>query len=137
MAGARAAGAEGYLGKNPEPGGTVTLYASDTFEELADYIGFKGVVKQNFLNTVKRYNGFCATGRDQDFGKDAPLLRPLDEPPYYAQPVEAGGIGSFLVTVGGLLTDEYQNVLNQGRAPIPGLYATSRRGTSQIRETFE
>ena len=119
MAGARAAGAAGH----PVGRGS-TLYAADTLEELADYIGFQGAVKQNFLDTVKRYNGFCATGRDQDFGKDAPLLRPLDEPPYYAQPVEAGGIGSFLVTVGGLLTDEYQNVLNQGRGPIPGLYAT-------------
>jgi predicted oxidoreductase len=33
-------------------------------------------------------------------------------------------IGGFLVTVGGLLTDEYQNVLNQHKAPIPGLYAS-------------
>jgi hypothetical protein len=125
MAGARAAGAEGYLAQNPDPGGKMRLYAADTFEELADYIGFKGVVKQNFLNTVKRYNEFCATGRDEDFGKGAHLLNALNKPPYYAQPVSAGAmIGAFLVTVGGLLTDEHQNVLNQKKDPIPGLYAT-------------
>jgi hypothetical protein len=49
MAGARAAGAEGYLAKNPEPGGTVTLYSADTFEELADYVGFKGEALQPVL----------------------------------------------------------------------------------------
>lgn len=124
MAGARTAGSEGFLARNPEPGGIVRLYAADTFEELADYIGFKGVIKQNFLNTVMRYNEFCATGRDEDFGKGAHLLNALDEPPYYAQPTSAGErIGGFLVTVGGLITDEYQNVLNQKKDPIPGLYA--------------
>ncbi len=29
-----------------------------------------------------------------------------------------------LVTVGGLLTDENQNVLDQDKDPLPGLYAT-------------
>jgi succinate dehydrogenase/fumarate reductase flavoprotein subunit len=119
MAAARAAGAEGYLA------GRLKLYAADTLEELADYTGYRGAAKQNFLNTVKRYNEFCATGRDDDFGKDAQLLHALDKPPYYAQPISSGDtIGSFLVTCGGLLTDEYQNVLNQGKDPIPGLYAT-------------
>lgn len=38
--------------------------------------------------------------------------------------MRGGGFGGFLVTCGGLLTDEYQNVLNWQRDPIPGLYAT-------------
>jgi hypothetical protein len=119
MAAAREAGAKGH-----PTGYSSTLYAADTLEELADYIGFKGTVKQNFLNTVERYNGFCATGRDEDFGKDACLLHALDKPPYYAEPKTGSGVGFFLVTCGGLLTDEYQNVLDQKRDPIPGLYAT-------------
>jgi hypothetical protein len=123
MAAARAAGAEGHRVRYRD--GSLRLYAADTFEELADYIGFKGVVKQNFLDTVKRYNEFCVAGRDEDFGKDVQLLHALDEPPYYAQPTPSRYmIGSFLVTVSGLLTDEYQNVLNQEKEPIPGLYAT-------------
>ena len=76
-------------------------------------------------DTVKRYNEFCTAGRDEEFGKNAQLLNALDAPPYYAQPSKSGAmLGSFLVTVGGLLTDEYQNVLNQQRDPIPGLYAS-------------
>jgi hypothetical protein len=125
MAAARKAGAKGHSASQGPPGGHATLYAADTFEELADYVGFRGAVKQNFLNTVKRYNEFCATGRDEDFGKDTQLLHALDKPPYYAQPASSGDtIGHFLVTCGGLLTDEYQNVLNQKKDPIPGLYAT-------------
>jgi fumarate reductase flavoprotein subunit len=121
MAAARKAGAKGH-----EIGGmTVSrLYSADSLETLADYIGFNGTVKQNFLDTVKRYNQFAAAGRDEDFGKNAKLLNAIDAPPYYAQPTPPMGIGFFLCTVGGLLTDEYQNVLNQKKDPIPGLYAT-------------
>ena len=120
MAAARKAGAKGHPADR-----SLTLYAADTLEDLSNYIGLIGTVKQNFLNTVKRYNEFCAKGRDEDFGKDSQLLHALDEPPYYVQPVSSGdAIGFFLVTVGGLLTDEYQNVLNQQKDPIPGLYAT-------------
>jgi len=119
---ANTAGAAGYSIRGP---GNSKLFAADTFEELADYAGFKGEAKENFLNTIKRFNEFCASGRDEDFGKGPMLLNALDNPPYYAQPSKSGGtVGFFLVTVGGLLTDEYQNVLNQQRDPIPGLYAT-------------
>jgi hypothetical protein len=130
MAAARKAGAEGHeLGQRMMPGTPPRLYAADTLEQLADYVGFKGKVKQNFLDTIKRYNKFAAAGRDEDFGKDPQMLHAIDTPPYYACPSPSNrgggmGIGSFLCTVGGLLTDEYQNVLNQKKDPIPGLYAT-------------
>jgi hypothetical protein len=130
MAAARKAGAKGHeLGSSEPsfmmPGTPPRLYADDTLEQLADYVGFKGKVKQNFLDTIKRYNKFAAAGRDEDFGKDPQMLHAIDTPPYYANPLEAGRmIGFFLCTVGRLLTDEYQNVLNQKKEPIPGLYAT-------------
>ena len=106
--------------------GTPTrLYAADTLEQLADYLDFKGEVRRNFLDSIKRYNKFAAAGRDEDFGKDPQMLHAIDTPPYYANPVRAGQmIGSGHCTVGGLLTNEYQNVLNQKKDPIPGLYAT-------------
>lgn len=126
MASARKAGATGYVIERPKPyGGNLKLYAADTLEQLADNVGFKGKVKQNFLDTINRYNKFAAAGRDEDFGKDAQMLHAIDTPPYYANPVkDSQMIGYFLCTLGGLLTDEYQNVLNQKKDPIPGLYAT-------------
>jgi hypothetical protein len=126
MEAAREAGAKGYhIGPTPgHPPGRSTLYAADSLADLADYVGFKDRAKQNFLDTVKRYNQFCARGRDEDFGKDKRLLHPLVNPPYYAEPKKKSSIGFLLVTCGGLLTDEHQNVLNQKRDPIPGLYAT-------------
>jgi len=101
------------------------LYAANTLEQLADYVNFKGKVKSIFLDTIKRYNKFAAAGRDEDFGKDPQMLHAIDTPPYYGYPFPSGmRIGFAWVTVGGLLTDEYQNVLNQHKDPIPGLYAT-------------
>jgi len=119
MTAARAAGARGHtFGRGSK------LLAAATLEELADYIGFKGAAKETFLNTVKRYNELCRTGRDEDFGKDRQLLNAIDSPPYYAEPDKRMNIGWMMVTCGGLLTDEYQNVLNRQKDPIPGLYAT-------------
>jgi hypothetical protein len=119
MAAARTSRSEGYRM------GPSTLYAAEDIETLSGYLGFKDKVKENFLNTVRRYNDFCSTGRDMEFGKDPQFLNAINNPPYYAQTVRGdSSMGSFLVTVGGLLTDEYQNVLNQKKEPIPGLYAT-------------
>jgi fumarate reductase flavoprotein subunit len=101
------------------------LYSADSLETLADYAGLKGIAKQNFLETVRRYNEFAWTGRDEEFGKDPLLLNAIDTPPYFVQPMSMKDMmGFFLCTVGGLLTDERQNVLNQKKDPIPGLYAT-------------
>ena len=118
MAAARAAGSEGHRI------GDSKLYAAEDIETLVDYIGLQGKIKENFLDTIRRYNDFCSTGRDMDFGKDSQFLRAIDNPPYYAQTVRDSSIGSFLVTVGGLQTDENQNVLDRRKDPIPGLYAT-------------
>jgi len=119
MAAARAAGAKGH-----RAGYKSTLYAADTLEELADYLGFKDQPKQNLFETVKHYNDLCKMGRDDDFGKDPGLMRSLDQPPYYGESTRGMEIGWIMVTCGGLLTDEFQNVLDQKKDPIPGLYAT-------------
>jgi len=126
MAAARKADAKGHeLAAYGMTGTPTRLYAADTLEQLADYAGFKGEVRQNFFDSIKRYNKFAAAGRDEDFGKDPQMLHAIDTPPYYANPVKASQmIGSGHCTVGGLLTNEHQNVLNQKKDPIPGLYAT-------------
>ncbi len=129
MEGARNAGKEGYAVKDPHaPKGAEQprLFAADSLEELADLLGFQGQLKQNMLDSVARYNGFCATGRDEDFGKDKSLLVPLDTPPYYGMLTDRtqGGAMGPMVTVDGLWTDDHQQVYDQNLDVIPGLYAT-------------
>ena len=122
-------GSEGPGGPGgPPPGGRFDpkerMYCADTLEELADYLGFTGQRKENFLHAVQRYNGFCAAGRDEDFGKDPRILLPICKPPYYAFQRHAQLGNEFLATVDGLWTDARQNVLDVNKEPIPGLYAT-------------
>lgn len=66
---------------------------------------------QNVIRSIRRYNDVCRAGRDEDFGKDAKVLRPL-EGLLYIQPVEIQRNGFTMATVGGLVTDGEQNVLN-------------------------
>ena len=100
------------------------MFCADTLDELADFLGFAGEKKQNFLASIARYNEFCETGRDEDFGKDPRILLPLKKAPFYAfrRHVQIGN--EFLATVDGLWTDDKQNVLDMKKEPIPGLYAT-------------
>ena len=100
-----------------------TIYAANTIEELADNLGFTGEYKQNFLNSVKRYNELCEKGRDEDFAKDPRLLHALKTPPFFATPTKKDA-GMLMVSLAGLVVDENQQVLDDALLPIPGLYAT-------------
>lgn len=129
IAGAQKAGKVGYAIKDPRaPKGVESprLYAAATLEELADILGFSGQLKQNLLDSVARYNAFCRSGRDEDFGKDPSLLVPLDTAPYYAMVTDRteGGAMGPMVTVDGLWTDDHQQVYDQQLDVIPGLFAT-------------
>jgi 3-oxosteroid 1-dehydrogenase len=83
---------------------------------------------------VKRFNGFCKTGIDEDFSRGDneyahyygdPTNRPnpnlggIDKPPYWAAPLEPGDVG----TCGGAITDEHARVLRADGSAIEGLYA--------------
>lgn len=111
---AYAAGAEGVNG----------LYAADDLETLADYMGLEGEVRENFLVSIARYNENCEAQRDEDFGKDPRLLFPVAQAPFYGKVSSTGRLGFMLATNGGLITDGNQQVLNQSRDRINGLYAT-------------
>ncbi len=129
IAGAQKAGKNGYAIKDsyaPKGVESPRLYAAATLEELADILGFIGQLKQNLLDSVARYNAFCRSGRDEDFGKDPSLLVPLDTAPYYAMVTDRteGGAMGPMVTVDGLWTDDHQQVYDQQLDVIPGLFAT-------------
>ncbi len=85
--------------------------------------------------TVKRFNGFAAKGLDPDFGRGQSAyndclgdpgyrtnaaLGPLDKAPYYATRVVPADVG----TCGGLVANEYAQVLDENDCVIEGLYAT-------------
>lgn len=117
------AGPEGIRRNDPQFGGENIMVAADTFEELATRLGLEGEIWQNFVDSCERYQELCRLGRDEDFGKDSRLMIEM-KPPYYGFASGAFTIGWIMDTTGGLLTDEYQNVLDMSKDPIPGLYAT-------------
>lgn len=107
------------------------LRRADTLDGLAQQLG---IDPAGLRRTVERFNGFAATGKDEDFERgENPYdllygdqrvqpnhcLAPVREAPYYGIEIHPGDIG----TKGGLLTDEHARVLDRRGTPIAGLYA--------------
>lgn len=104
---------------------------ADSVEALAHEIG---VDEQTLVASVHRFNAHARNGQDPDFGrgesqynkalgdpgnKPNQAVGPVQEAPFYATEIYPGDVG----TIGGVVTDEYAQVLNQSDEPIPGLYA--------------
>jgi 3-oxosteroid 1-dehydrogenase len=101
---------------------------------IAELARKAGIDAAGLEDTVRRMNGFARTGKDLDFGRgDAdydryygdprvtpnPCLAPIDEPPFYAMPIDPGDFG----TQGGMVTDTHARVLREDGSAIEGLYA--------------
>ena len=89
-----------------------------TIEQLAEYIG---VEPADLSATVEQYNKVCAEGYDSDFAKDPHFLNAVAKAPFYAH-VTTPSLGFALVTTGGFVTTNDQQVLNEDYQPIDGLY---------------
>ena len=104
-----------------------------TIEELAGKID---VDPATLKNTVARWNGFVAAGKDADFHRgeraydnylgdpffaDGPnkTMGKIEQGPFYAAEVIPADVG----TDGGVVTDENARVLKSDGSPIEGLYA--------------
>ena len=94
---------------------------ADTYEDLASQIeGIWGVPADAILQTLNDYKAACEQGVDPEFGKPAPFLTPLVDPPYYAGPTMETQID---IALGGLSTNAQAQVLDVDGVEIPGLYA--------------
>ena len=109
-----------------------TWVRADTLEELAELLGIPAGA---LTDTVARFNGFAAAGRDDDFGRGEdefdryfadPVLVPVDRPPFYAARLVLADLG----TKGGLVTDVDGRVLRPDGRPITGLYAAGNTAAS-------
>jgi succinate dehydrogenase/fumarate reductase flavoprotein subunit len=94
----------------------IDIVKGDDIKALAEQMGLPG---DEVAATVERYNGYCASGIDEEYHKRPGLLLPVSTPPYYICRCEPW----FLSTTGGLHTNINMQVLDDADAVIPGLYA--------------
>jgi 3-oxosteroid 1-dehydrogenase len=120
------------------------VFRSSSLGELASKIGMSG---ERLDATIKRFNGFCVTGVDEDFGrggnaydrawgdrrvKPNSCLAPINKPPFYAVRVDLGDLG----TKGGLKCNGHAQVLDLHDKPIPGLYAAGNSAGSPFANAY-
>jgi len=116
----------------------------DTIEGLAREID---VPADELTQTVKRFNEFAAKGLDPDFGRGQSAyndclgdpgyrpnaaLGPLDRGPYYATRIFPGDVG----TCGGVITNEYAQVIDEQDRVIDGLYACGNITATVMGRTY-
>lgn len=97
---------------------------ADTIEELAKKIkahpmNKDRMVVENLVKETQKFNRFCDEKKDGDFGRRPVTLGKVEQGPFYAMPLVAGGPN----TKGGLLIDGHHRVVDWNDKPIPRLYA--------------
>ena len=74
-----------------------------------------------FVETIERYNKFCETGKDLDFGKSAQMLKAIKKPPFYA--IYGHRFSQCTKGLNGIAVNTKFEVLNPKGEAMPGLYA--------------
>jgi flavocytochrome c len=97
------------------------IFKADTIEGLAKIVQEKFDVPPNtFVETVRKYNEYAKKGEDKEFGKKLTNLKPVEKPPFYASPTQAGAHH----TMGGLRTKGTTGeVIDRRGNIIPHFYA--------------
>lgn len=91
------------------------LIKADTLEEAAEFFG---IDKENFKETVKKYNEYVEKGKDEEFDKRL-LTNPIEKAPFYLMKAVPG----VHHTMGGLKINTDAQVLDKDGKVIEGLYA--------------
>ena len=100
-------------------------YAGDSIEEIVSAMGLSDKVAANIVASVNSWNQCVTADMDNQYGREAKFLFPIEKGPFYIQVNENNVVlGNFLVTLGGLLVDGDQRVLGENWMPINGLFAT-------------
>jgi 3-oxosteroid 1-dehydrogenase len=107
------------------------VHQDDTIHGLAAQCG---IDPAGLEATIKRFNGFCKSGVDEDFqrgdnayahyygdptNKPNPNLGDITQPPFWAVPLRPGDVG----TCGGVICDKHARVRRGDGSTIEGLYA--------------
>lgn len=93
------------------------MFKADTIAGLAAAAG----LPQDVLTAeIERYNRFCGSGDDRDYGKPAEFLLPISTAPYYMAEVRPCTVNW---TAYGLRIDADCRVLHESGTEIPGLFA--------------
>jgi hypothetical protein len=74
-----------------------------------------------FVETIERYNKFCETGKDLDFGKSAQMLKPIRKPPFWA--IYGHRFSQCTKGANGIAVNSKFEILNKKGETMPGLYA--------------
>ena len=93
------------------------LQKADTLEELAEKLN---IPADEFVKTVERYNELCSKGVDEDYGKGAHRMTPVDTAPFYGIRTCAW----HLTTLDGVRVNTDMQVIREDGTPIEGLWAT-------------
>jgi 3-oxosteroid 1-dehydrogenase len=134
-----------WPGRLPEEWvGNGWIRRADSLEALARQID---VDPETLVETVRQFNAYAVSGRDPQFGrgesqynrvlgdpgnKPNPAVGPLDTAPFYATEIYPGDVG----TSGGVVTNQYAQVLDHSDSPIPGLYATGNMSATVMGRTY-
>ena len=115
-----------YMPDDPSPKhgvfeSQINTHVADTLEELARKLECDPAT---FVASVKRYNELCASGKDDDFGKPANRLVPVEKAPFYGihRRVRISTLCS------GMLVNANSQALDADGRPIKGLYVIGNLG---------
>ena len=97
------------------------IQKADTLTALAEAIGLDPAVLED---TVSRWNAYCKTEEDPEFGRTRMLI-PFGQPPYYAMELSP----SMLNTQGGPRRNTNAQIVRPDGSPIPRLYSSGELGS--------
>jgi fumarate reductase flavoprotein subunit len=105
------------------------VFHAESLPELARQMGIDPAV---FKATVDRYNGYEASGKDDEWGKDVSNIWPIATAPFYGFRLSSG----MLNTNGGVRINTNAQVVDPRYRVITGLYATGILTSGWCGETY-